>query len=304
MRKLFVALALACACLTCFVATAASKPTATKPATAKLTIHSFPEGVFGYLSSAAKGCQANRKVVVYRKRGDRREPATDPVVGSDKTTFDEGLYRYSVETTATGSFYAQVAAKKSCAAAQTGSIEAMPIGTGVGTSNIPVCSPYSNEGPSEICRLPMLDYNFPARGTSACAFGKDSYSCEGSVSGVFPWGVGPGGPGEVPNAVFNWAPAAQPGERSVIIISELNKSEAGLLTRMECRSPGPASADLMVDRAIVKTDTGTAEFFTPNLPGQQAGEPGGPLFLNFESGKGAFNLGAEAHINGYLYVRR
>jgi hypothetical protein len=306
MRKLFAVLALACACLTCFAATAAAKPAATKPAaakpaTAKLTIHSFPGGLFGYLSSAEQRCQANRKVVVYLKRGDRPEPATDPVVGTDKTAPDEGSYRYSVETTGTGDFYAQVAAKKGCAAAQTGSVEAMQVGAGAGASDVPVCSPYTAEGPSEICRLPELNYDLYASGTTACAFGKASYSCEGIVSGVFPWGDAGGG--ESPKAVFNWAPAPQPGQRSVVIISELSKSAAGLLTRMDCRSPGPASADLTVDKAIVKTDTGTAEFYTPDLPGQAAGEPGGPLYLNFESGKYAFGLGAKAHINGYLYVK-
>lgn len=76
-------------------------------------------------------------------------------------------------------------------------------------------------------------------------------------------------------------------------------------SRMEGRLPGPASADLSVDKWTVVTDTGaTTEFFTPNLPGQKAGEPGGPLYLNFEGGKGAFDLGAEVHIKGYLYVKR
>jgi hypothetical protein len=301
MRKLFAVLALACTCLTCFAAVAAAKPAASKPATAKLTINSFPEGLFGYLSSADQRCQANRKVVVYLKRGDRPEPATDPVVGSDRTASDEGSYRYSVETTDSGDFYARVAAKKGCATARTGSVEAMQVGTGAGASDIPTCSPYTDEGASEICNLGTLDYDFPARGHSACAFGKDSYGCEGTVSGVFPWGAGWGG--ESPNAVFNWAPAPQANQRSVVIISELGKSEAGLLTRMECRIPGPASAELTVDKAIVKTDTGISVFYTPDLPGQAAGEPGGPLYLNFESGKHAFGLGAEAHINGYLYVK-
>jgi hypothetical protein len=70
---------------------------------------------------------------------------------------------------------------------------------------------------------------------------------------------------------------------------------------MECRVFGTSSPRLIVDRAIVQSDTGAAEFYTPDLPGQEAGKPGGPLYLNFENGKG---LGADAWVWGDLYVRR
>jgi len=72
---------------------------------------------------------------------------------------------------------------------------------------------------------------------------------------------------------------------------------------MDCRSPGPASADLTVDKAIVKTDTGTPSSTRPICPGRRPASRAAPLYLNFESGKYAFGLGAKAHINGYLYVK-
>jgi hypothetical protein len=280
---------------------AATKQATPKPAGAKLTINSFPEGVFGYLSSADPTCLTNRKVVVYDQHGDRRDPATDRVVGSDRVELDEGAYRYSVETSDSGRFYAQAAAKKGCAAALTGSVEAMPVaaGGGAGATDIPVCSPYTFEGPSEICRLQGLHSKLTGGTFTSCEFGKSSYSCGGTVTGPFPWGAPPAG-GQS-NTFFNWGPGPN-GMRSVVIISEGNETYAGVPgTRMECRISGPDSAGLMVDKAIVQTETGTTEFFTPNLPGQQPGEPGGPLYLNFENGKGT---GADAYINGFLYVKR
>jgi hypothetical protein len=272
---------------------------AVKPTTAKLTISAFPEGVFGSLSSGKKACLQNRKVVVYERRGAQRDPATDRRVGSDKASLDEGAYRYSVETEGSGRFYARAAATKGCAATLSGSVKAMQVGTSAaGTGDIPPCSPYTAEGPSEICSLQGLHFDLRAQGVRACEFQKSEYSCEGDVSGPFPWGAGP--TGAEPRGVFNWTPGPN-GWRSVVIISELDKTAKGLLTRMDCRISGPGSAGLLVDKASVKTETGTAEFFTPNLPGQAPGEPGGPLYLNFVNGRG---LGADAYINGYLYVKR
>lgn len=294
MRKLSLALVLAIS-LAC-VAVVGSAGAVAKPTGAKLTIRSFPEGVFGYLSSASKGCVENRKVVVFEQRGEQPDPGTDPRVGSDRATLDEGFYRWSVDTGDSGRFYAQAVATKGCAVELTGSIEAMNVGGGAGGSEIPACSPYTAEGPSEVCALQGLHYDLLAVGVRACEFGKSSYSCEGYVSGPYPWGDLPSGGRSW--TFFNWAG----NPRSVVIISQLSKNQEPFLTRMECRISDPSSPRLMVDRAIVRTDTGgTTEFFTPNLPGQAAGEPGGPLYLNFENGKG---LGADAYINGYLYVKR
>lgn len=142
MRKLFAVPALACIGLSCLAVGAFAKPAATGSTPAKLTIDSSPEGVFGYLSGARKSCLANRKVVVYEQQGNTRDPATDRKVGSDKTTLDEGNYRYSVETKS-GRFYARAAATKGCAATQTGSVQAMNLGAAAGSSNIPLCSPYT-----------------------------------------------------------------------------------------------------------------------------------------------------------------
>ncbi|HEX4730068.1 MAG TPA: hypothetical protein VH299_02305 [Solirubrobacterales bacterium] len=306
MRKLFAVLALACVALSCLAVGALAKPAATKSSPAKLTINSFPEGVFGYLSGAKKGCLANRKVVVYQQQGDVRDPATDPKVGSDKTKLDEGAYRYSVETDKSGRLYAVAAATKGCAAAQTGSVQGMSLGAAAGPSNIPLCSPYTPEGPSEICALQRsgaewgISYDFPSAGVRACEISKSSYSCKGNGGGPFPFGDLSGG--SRGSVTMSWHPGPN-GFKSVDVITGGGSGYGS--SQMEARLPGPGSADLSVDKWTVPTESGgTAEFFTPNLPGQKAGEPGGPLYLNFEGGKGFASLGAEVHIKGYLYVKR
>jgi hypothetical protein len=175
-----------------------------------------------------------------------------------------------------------------------------------GSGSAPLCSPYTFEGPSEICALQRpgnewgISYDFPSSGIRACELSKSDYSCDGNGGGPFPFGGSYTGSR---NAVtMSW----HPGRNGFKAITVVTGGGSGYdSSRMEARLPGPGSADLTVESWTVTTDTGaTYQFFTPNLPGQKAGEPGGPLYLNFEGGKGAFGLGAEVHIKGFLYVRR
>lgn len=175
-----------------------------------------------------------------------------------------------------------------------------------GSGNVPICSPYTFEGPSEICALQRpgnewgISYDFPSRGTRACEISKSDYSCDGNAGGPFPFGSSyTGGRNSV---TMSWHPGAN-GFKAISVVTGGGSGYGS--SRMTARLPGPGSAELYVDSWRVTTDTGaTTEFFTPNLPGQKAGERGGPLYLDFEGGKGAFDLGAEVHIKGFLYVRR
>jgi hypothetical protein len=174
-----------------------------------------------------------------------------------------------------------------------------------GPAGAPVCSPYTFEGPSEICSLQRpgqewgISYDFPSTGTRACELSKSDYSCNGNGGGPFPFGSSyTGGRNAV---TMSW----RPGPNGFKAITVVTGGSGYGSSQMAARLPGPGNAELYVDSWKVITDTGaTTEFFTPNLPGQKAGEPGGPLYLNFEGGKGAFDLGAEVHIKGFLYVRR
>jgi hypothetical protein len=62
--------------------------------------------------------------------------------------------------------------------------------------------------------------------------------------------------------------------------------------------PGPGSADFSVESAY-STLPEPGHWVTPNLPGVRAGQPGGPLYLDFESG----SIGADVYIRGYLLRR-
>lgn len=303
MRKLFAVVALACAGLSLLAVGAFAKPA---PTPTKVTINPYAEGVFGYLTGAKQSCLANRKVVVYEQVGAKRDPATDHKVGGDKASLVEGRYRYAVDTDASDDFYAVAAATKGCAAAMSGSVKGISVAATGGPNSAPVCSPYTFEGPSEICSLQRpgqewgISYDFPSRGTSACSLSKESYNCDGNAGGPFPFGDFWTGARNAVN--MSWNPGPD-GYKAIVVVTGGGSGYG--TSRMEGRLPNAGSADLYVDKWTVVQDKGaTTEFFTPNLPGQKAGEPGGPLYLNFEGGKGAFNLGAEVHIKGYLYVKR
>ncbi len=289
MRKISIGLAVALS-LIC-VAALCGAGAAAKPAAAKLTIRSFPEGVFGFVSGAAKGCAENRKVVVFEKRGGQRDPGSDRKVGSGRARLEEGAYRWQVKTGAAGSYYAEAAPKRGCAAVMTGSVETTGVGQGSG-GEYPTCSPYMSEGPSEICSLGGIRLH-----VSGCSFADPSGSCRGEGYGTSPWGLRPdGGPGF---SIFNWATYGS--QRAVVMINQKNfELENPPLMRMEAHMSDPGSHRLMVDRATVQSENGLVEFFTPNLPGQAAGEPGGPLDLNFEQPRSSSNI----YLNGYLYVKR
>jgi hypothetical protein len=170
-----------------------------------------------------------------------------------------------------------------------GAAPAPKVGANGGGSDYPSCSPYTVEGPSEICSLGVR-LNF-----RRCEFSDSTGSCLGDGYGTSPWGLRPdGGPA---TSIVNWAASGR--ERGVVIISQLGLgTENPPLVRMECHMADPGSHRLTVDRARVKGEDGVAEFFTPDLPGQAAGEPGGPLDLNY------VRSGPDIFLNGYLYVKR
>jgi hypothetical protein len=284
---------------------AAGKPGAAKAAGAKLTINAFPGGVFGDLSGAKKNCLDNRKVTVYEQAGDQRDPGSDRRVGSERTSLDEGSYRYSAQTRDSGRFYAEAAAQKGCASAQSGSVGAMNLGSPQGSDGYALCSPWTAETPAEVCALQPqgvawgLNYELDAEGTRACELSKAEYQCHGSAYGPYPWGTG--STGHANGVTFGWNPLPD-GEKHVYIYTYLQGYGATLI---EGRLHDAGKAELYVSKATAEGENNaTVEFFTPDLPGQKAGEPGGPLYLNFEGGKKAFGLGADAHIRGFLYVRR
>jgi hypothetical protein len=300
MRKLFVGLSLACIGLSCFVATAAAKPAPTQ-----LSIRPFPEGVFGYIgSSNAESCASGRVIVVYSSTGDEPDPDHDRKVGSARAGKAEGFQW--TRKTGSGRFYALAAATADCAAALSRTVETRtdPLGTAGAEGAYPLCGPYASEGSSEICRLPQL-YMALTREAALhpCRFGNDSGDCEGAARDApAPWGHLVNGAD--PAARVLWHPEGS--VRALDLLSYPNGTAQGSAAAyLNGTVPDSGSARFTVSDGFAENEDGYPagdHFFTPDLPGQGAGEVGGPLHLNFKNGDWR-DPGAELWVNGYLYLK-
>lgn len=299
MRKLSVALVATIACLSCLaVASAKSVPT-------KLTIRSYPSGVFGYVESASKNCADKRKVEVFEQSGKRRDPAIDRRVASDRAEISEDSYLWTVKTKRSSRFYARAAAQPGCAAALSGTIRSLTVAEGIGADNpdVPICGPYVSEGPSEVCRFTEMYLDIEQEGAfNPCRFGSSSGGCPGLANGApFPWGQGVGG-GRVKMQI-SWGWNGQ--SRNLQVVSYPGDRSGSGWAHLGGTVPNAGSPRYTISDAFAQNDKGYPNgdhFFTPDLPGQGAGEIGGPLTINFQNGSGT-DFGAQCWISGYLYLK-
>lgn len=293
--------------LAAFVVLSGGAGAAGKPAKTTLTIESWPGGIFGYVSSAnSERCAANRRVVVYRKQGKSRDPRGDQRVAADRAKGTD-FYRWSFETEQPGRFYAVAPKAPGCAAAVSATVGSQPLGGPPGAgerTEYPPCSPYISEGPSTICRVDQLHLDLDAeRPGKACRFGNDSGECPGNATaGQFPWGET--GQADRPIVRVLWNPVGS--ERNLTVFSFRRAEPNTILASLKGRLTNAGSPRFSVIEGYAQSDRGFPYgdyFYTPDLPGQAAGEPGGPLAINFQNGSG-LNYGAWVDITGYLYVRR
>jgi hypothetical protein len=288
-------------------AVAAAKPAAAKPASTKLSIRSYPGGVFGYVTSpAAAACSSGRKVVVYEQVGAKRDPQSDPRISVDLAEASESSYLWTVATGKSGEFYARVAPIKGCGEALSATVESQtPALEAAGTNtNYPTCGPYVSEGTSEICNLGQLYMDLDQEGPfNPCRFGTGSGSCPGDgFDAPFPWGANPfGSPSRV--QVY-WKPEGS--VRSFTVVSfPGSKREGNGAAHLGGTLPSSNSDRFTVKDGFAQNDTGYPNgdhFFTPDLPGQAPGEVGGPLRINWENGSGT-HYGSKVWITGYLYLK-
>lgn len=282
-------------------------PAAAKPAHTKLTIQAWSEGLFGYVTSPdAERCATNRRIVVFQQQGATRRPASDKRVAGDRAGDAAASYQWSVETGRTGKFYARAAKKAGCADALSGSIRSRPTSQDPGgnqRTSYPICGPYVSEGPTEICRFDQLHLHVEGTISSPCRFGNETGSCGGQpTAGLFPWGDT--GNGERPGVSFVWSPSE--GRRS-LRITVFRDGQGTLPAALLYGSvPNSGSPRLTIDEGYAQNEKGHPNgdhFYTPDLPGQAAGEPGGPLAINVQNG-GSISTSAEVDISGYLYLKR
>jgi hypothetical protein len=310
MRKFTLALALftSLAGLVVFgSAVAVAKPAAAKPASTKVSIRSYPGGVFGYVTSpAAATCSSDRKVVVYEQVGEKRDPQNDPRISVDLAEASESSFLWTVATGKSGEFYARAAPIKGCGEALSATVESQTLAleaAGANT-NYPTCGPYVSEGTSEICNLGQLYLKLDAEGfLNRCGFGSGSGNCAGSAfDAPYPWGAR--NSANSARARVYWQ---QDGKvRALTVVSFPGAyPEGNGSAHLGGTIPDSSSAEFTVKDGYAQNDTGYPNgdhFFTPNLPGQQPGEVGGPLKLNWENESGT-NLGAQVWITGYLYLK-
>jgi hypothetical protein len=291
-----------CLALFAFVGAAAlaAKDTG-KPAATKVTIENWPGGLMGEVASARSGrCADGRRVVVYRARGTKRDPADDDRVGAAKAKGAVGEFGWTVETDQDGRFYAQVPAKRGCAAALSSVIDSAGPGGSAAAAAYPICGTYISETMSRICRVENLTFTtFAFPGETLCLWDRqDSASnCNSTAdSGPFPWFSGI-------QVLTSWKPDG--GGRS-LTINARQWDRPGVSAMFEGRVPDPNSQRFTVTEASAPGEgpvdsSSTDHFYTPDLPGTLVGEVGGPLKVQIQA---PYNKGTRFTFNGYLYLKR
>lgn len=309
----FSAVALVACCAALVLAGTGTAASRAKPANTRVTIQAWPKGLFGYVSSPKPSrCADRRLIAVFKQQGRRQNPASDKRVARVRAAGKPGSYQWSTRRPRSGKFYAKVATKPGCRIAYSKTVfGASPVfgtspgltGGGAGGS-FPPCSPYVSEGTSSICRFDLMHLSLnQIRPFVSCSFGRGEGDCPGAaLTGPYPWGLSGFGFGKRRVSFFwNW------DRNSVTFVAYLGQDGTGGngIAHLGGVMPGPGSPEFTVRDGFAQNDRGYPNgdhFYTPDIPGQAAGEVGGPLHLNFVNG-GPGDNGAEVYIYGYLYMK-
>ncbi len=282
-------------------AVAAAAPRA-KPARTGVTINTWPKGLFGYVKSPKSGsCAARRWVLVYRQRGRRQLPAKDKriarvqALGSAATR----TYQWSIRTAGQGRFYVRVAFKRGCATAASRSLALRPVGRrgGEGDSALyPACSPWiSDSGGSVICHFAEMHFE-----VDCSAFTASKLDCATTAdSGPFPWGLNASAAKAEGRLYWDW------GDHKVLYVAYTPRQGTTGTAHLGGTMPGPGSDRFTIEDGFAQNESGYPNgdhFYTPDIPGQAAGEVGGPLRFRFVGG--GTRGRSDAYVDGYLYLKR
>jgi hypothetical protein len=271
-----------------------------RAAATAVTIENWPGGLMGEVRSANSArCADGRRVVVYQARGKKPDPTTDARVGTTVAKGAVGEFGWTVESEASGSFYAQAPAKKGCAAALSPVLGSAGPGGSAAASAYPICGTYISETMSRICRIENLTIKtFAFPGEALCLWDRQTSAsdCNSSaVSGPFPWNSNI-------QVLLGWKPDA--GGRS-LTINARQWDRPGVSAMFEGRVPDPNSQRFTVTEASAPGEgpvdsSSTDHFYTPDLPNTLVGEVGGPLKVQV----GDAPKGTSFTFNGYLYLKR
>jgi hypothetical protein len=289
---------------TCGVLASAAGPAAAKPASGEVTIHSRPGGVFGTVSSDAPGrCAAKRRIVVFRQTGKGPAPRRDERIAATRSSASAAGYEWSLDTQEVGPLYAVATGEPGCAPVLSAAVRSQPIGQPVSAAertDYAPCGPYTSEGFSRICRFEKLHLELREQSVGTpCRIGNASGECRGEVTaGLFPWATS--GTDEGVTVRFVWSPTADAKAIKIYVLGKAHPDT--ILAGLSGTVPDAGSPRFSISEGYAQNEKGFPSgdyFYTPDLPGQAAGEPGGPLGINFQS-KG---IGATVDVSGYLYLR-
>jgi hypothetical protein len=211
-----------------------------------------------------------------------------------------GAYQWSIKTQRRGRFYAQALDMEGCPIASSKTI-AMHVSSvsGNGGASYPPCSPYVSEGPTTICHFEQLHLSLDD--TRQCAFGPSDGDCSGhAVAGLYPWGALGTGLGTGRHVQFEW----HWGRKVLFVAYDPTLGNKGI-AHLGGNVPGPKSPDFTVQDGFATNDSGYPNgdhFYTPDIPGQAAGEVGGPLQIKLIDSNSSHY--AQVYIEGYVYLKQ
>jgi hypothetical protein len=271
-----------------------------------VTIEVWPQGLFGYVTSPRPArCAEHAQLIVFEQQGRRQRPASDKRVLQLRAAGKPGAYQWATRRPRPGRFYVKVLGRPGCRSSISGTVAASPLlgSSGEDSASYPVCSPWVSQGTTTICRFPEMHLRISE--TTAfrfCIFGHDEGNCRGHAdSGPPVWG----------RTAFGYNPSVQffwngGGRRSVTFVSYRPDYGNVGVAHIGGTVPSAGSPDFTVNDAFATDDRGYPQgnhFYTPDIPGQAAGEVGGPLRINFVN-PGWESDGADVYIEGYLYLKR
>jgi hypothetical protein len=282
-RKLFVAMAaLACGAMVLTATVAASSGSAAnRPVKTQITIKPWPKP-FGYVTSSKASCANGRRVAIFRREGGKQNPSRDTRVATSAARRFHGTYQWSTDIKGGGSFYAKARHQAGCRVAFSKSVRST---AGAGDA-------LSCPGDADSLGCVFSEVHFDT-GFKFCSnyLNKASGSCDGySSEGPADWNTCPS------YANFHWNGAAR--DRGVAFYVD----QCGAFPRVtQGYLEGYVNNDAL-GRYFARDAWGSsnpnAHYCSPDPPiqGQQAGEEGGPLALNFDNG----TIGADVYIHGIL----
>jgi hypothetical protein len=284
--RLSVAFAFVLAVMTtAAVASAVAADTGAKAeAGSSLSAGSWSDGLFGTLK-AGDACSADRRVVVYEKQGEGRDPNRDRQVDVTRTAKGEEAGDWSTRGGVgdPGSYYAEATATKDCAAT-TSELVGPDLKAGRGAP----------PGPLEICGTPQRSAPFPEQ-LAECRIATrvTVASCGGNHLADAPL-INCDDPDGIPCLCQSFLDLRQPGGDR-LKTTAIFRTRTNPFMGFEVESYYEEGAGN--PRALFARDIRAGAYKSIYPPQGEPGQPGGPLLLSEDAD------GKTIKIEGIVYAR-